>query len=420
MKMFQSVNGKKVVERLSSLRLLYASAIVLLFSACQNDDSDFSDIINGASDFETMSIAVDSTDLDEGTENIPTSANDGAYNDYVENSTFGSTVSVNYDGTSATVSGDVDKVTVTVDGAGVKVVSKASGINYVLTGSSDNGYFKIYSDNKFVLTMDGVTLKNVSGAAVNSQSHKPMYVVLASGTTNTLTDGTTYSEQVSGEDMRGTLFSEGQMIFSGGGKLNVYANCKNGIASDDYIRFRPGNKIYIMNTANNGVKAKDGIYINGGVLNIEVTADAAKGINSESGITVSGGRTTVITTGGSTVEANDTSSCSAVKCDSVFTMTAGVVNLKSSGEGGKGLNAGTGLILSGGELNVVTLGTSVYASPKGIKCDAYITVSGGSLYSYSAESSPVDAAGTLTVADGYTTYYNKEHYVIINYEINKI
>ena len=390
-------------------------ALVLLFSACVNDDTDFSSIINGSGGFEIKTIAVDSTDYAEGTETIPTSESNSAYNDYVENSTFNYTVTVKYSGTSATIIGSVDKVTATVTGGNVTIKSKQKGVNYVLTGSCSNGSFKIYSDNKFMLTMSGVTLTNPNGAAINNQCGKSMYVVLTSGTTNTLTDGTSYTTQVSGEDMRGTFFSEGQVIFSGGGKLNVYANCKNGIASDDYIRFRPGNKIYIKSTVSNGVKANDGVYINGGVLNIEVLANAAKGINCESNITVSGGRTNILTSGASVIEQNDTSSCSGVKCDSVFTMTAGVMNLKSSGEGGKGLNAGIDIKFSGGELNVVANGTKLNASPKGIKSDKDINISGGELYSYSALSSPIDASGTLNVSVGYTTYNNKERYVIIKY-----
>lgn len=401
-------------------------ALALAFASCQSDDTDFSDIIgatdnSGASSSDTTSttteaksIAIDSTDCSE-TETIPTSASSSTYNDYVENSEFNYTVTITYSGTSATISGDTSKVTVNKSGAHVVIKSAAKNVAYVLTGSSTDGSFKIYNDSKFLLTLSGVTLTNPTGAVINNQSGKSMYVVLTSGSVNTLTDGTTYTSTSSSEDMKGTIFSEGQVIFSGGGKLNVYAHCKNGIASDDYIRFRPGNKIYVKNTASNGVKAKDGIFINGGVLNVEVSANAAKGLNSESDIDVQGGRTTIITSGGSTIEGNDTSSCAAVKCDSVFTMKSGIMNLKSTGEGGKGINAAMNVNLNGGTLNVVTLGTKIYSSPKGIKSDKNIYITAGSIYSYSAYSDPIDAGGTLSVASGYATYTDKDKYVIISY-----
>ena len=59
--------------------------------------------------------------------------------------------------------------------------------------------------------------------------------MLADGTTNTLTDGTKYTDATDDEDMKAAFFSEGKMLFSGAGTLSVYANCKAGIRSDDYV-----------------------------------------------------------------------------------------------------------------------------------------------------------------------------------------
>ena len=66
--------------------------------------------------------------------------------------------------------------------------------------------------------------------------------------------------------MKACFFSEGKMLFSGKGSLNVYANCKAGIRSDDYVLFRPGNNIYVKATAGNAIKANDALYIKGGVM----------------------------------------------------------------------------------------------------------------------------------------------------------
>ena len=383
---------------------------VLCFTACENDDTDLYPAIK---DNTAKTIAIDSTDLTE-TETIPTSSTAAGYDDYVEHAEIDYAVTITYNGTSVTKSGDVNKVTIITSGGNVKVVSAAKNMKYILKGVTTNGSFKIYSDNKFELVLDGVSIYNPVGAAINNQCGKTMYVVLGSGTSNYLKDGTSYT-MVNGEDMKGTLFSEGQVIFSGAGSLNVYGNCKNAIVSDDYIRFRPGNKIYIYDTASNGIKAKDGVYINGGVLNVEVTANAAKGINSESKINILGGRTTILTSGSSLIVSADTSSCAAIKCDSVFTLNGGTVNLKSSGEGGKGINANKNIYLKGGTINVVTTGAKTYSSPKSIKTDADIYVTGGSIYSYSANSSPFDATGTLNIATGYTTYTNKTNCVVIQY-----
>ena len=59
--------------------------------------------------------------------------------------------------------------------------------------------------------------------------------------------------------MKACFFSEGKMLFSGKGSLDVYANCKAGIRSDDYVLFRPGNNIYVKATAGNAIKGNDAL-----------------------------------------------------------------------------------------------------------------------------------------------------------------
>lgn len=383
-------------------------AAIFSFCACESDDSNI--IIEPPTPIKT--IAIDSTALAEA-ETIPADNTDGDYDDYVEHSDFDYSVTITYNGNSVTTSGDDDEVTITASGADVTVRSSTKRVEYILKGYTGDGSFKIYSGNKFKIVLDGANITNPTGPAINNQCGKYMYVVLNGS--NYLSDGSSYSAAVGSEDQKGTFFSEGQIVFSGTGSLSVFANCKNGIASDDYIRIRPGVRIYVNNTASNGIKSKDGVFINGGVINIEVSANAAKGINSESYVEVKGGRTTIITGGASQVAGIDTSSCAAIKCDSMLTLTGGEINLKSTGEGGKGINADEEIIISGGTLNVVTTGTKVLSSPKGIKTDTNFTMSAGSLYTYSANSSPLDVAGTLTVKDGYTTYNNTSNLVTIQY-----
>ena len=379
-----------------------------VFTSCENDDTDFSHIIDGA-EVEVKDIEFDSTPLDEGVENIPSDDND-----YVENSDFYSVVKVDYRGMTAVVSGDVDMVTVFVEGAHVTIHSYRHNIEYVLKGSSDNGSFKIYSDYKMKITLDGVALHHPSGAALNNQCGKSLYLVLAPGSENTLSDGDHYI--MSGnEDMKGAFFSEGQIIFSGSGILNVKGGYKNAIVSDDYIVFRPGNVINAGSTAGHGIKANDGVKIMGGVLNVEVTVAAAKGINSEYDVIVRGGRTTVITSGNPHVKSDDSSSCAAVKCDGSFIMTAGMLNLKSTGEGGKGINSDKDISIISGELNVVTLGDKGVASPKGVKADGDITFGKADIYVYSKVGRAIDAFGSFTFGSDYASLIDSKHFFEIKY-----
>ena len=96
-------------------------------------------------------------------------------------------------------------------------------------------------------------------------------------------------------------------------------------------------------------------------------------------------------------------------------MTAGTVNLKSTGEGGKGINCDENISVTGGELNIVTTGKKDKASPKGIKADGTIVFSGGKIYSYSKSADAIDAAEGFTFTEGYTFLNNKKNLFEITY-----
>ncbi|MFC2710838.1 carbohydrate-binding domain-containing protein [Hoylesella oralis] len=364
-----------------------------------------------AGDLATFTIAVDSTDLSE-TETIPSDDED-----YLENNSFTSTISIVYNGTSASYSGSVTGVTVDIDGADVTVNSTVKGVNYVLSGSTSDGSFKMSTgdnDKKFELTLNGVSIKNSDGPAINIQVGKRCYVNLAAGTTNTISDGASYAS--SSEDQKGTLFSEGELLFSGTGKLRVSANAKAGIASDDYIMIRPNTNIYVMSTAGNGIKANDGILIKGGVINVETTATASKGLSSDGYVQIDGGRTTVITTGGGEYDSsdNDVSACAGVKADSTLTMNGGELYCKSTGSGGKGISGDQQIIINDGTVKVITSGStytynsSLDSKPKGIKADGDIAINGGSVTVRATGgegAEGIESKGDMTITSGSIEVY---------------
>ena len=399
------------------------TVFLLATTACVNDDSDFEQLLAAAEDAQPVKlidIALDFSPLDEADDEIPTDPNDETYNDYVENATLDRTIYLEWNGDEVVASGETRRVTMQQDGGHVTIISSSTRLNYVLKGNTDNGSFKIYSDHKFQLTLDGVSITNPNGAAINDQCGKTVYLVLNDGTTNTLCDGSTY-DIPTGEQMKGTFFSEGQIIVSGKGRLDITATGGHGFVSDDYIRFRPGCNLYVNCNAGNGIKSNDGVYIDGGVINVEVSADGAKGIKCDAGINVRGGRTTILTTGATLLSqdeltaANDTSSCAAIRCDSIMAVEGGQLLLKSSGEGGKGINCASAIAISGGSVKVATTGKKGNASPKGIKSDGTITVTGGYVYVYSAAGSPLDATGGLVTENKPSTYITSKRGLIIGY-----
>lgn len=354
----------------------------------------------------SFDIALNTSSLSE-TETVP--ADD---EDYIENSEFSSTISIVYSGSSATVSGSVDGVEVTVDGADVLVNSSAKKVEYALSGTSSDGRFKLYSEKKFKLSLNSLNLTNNDGAPVNIQSGKRAFVVLSG--TNTLKDGSSYNT-ADGEDEKGCLFSEGELLFSGSGTLNVTGNYKHGIVSDDYILFRPGNVINVTASNGHGLKANDAVTIAGGVLNVSVSGTAKKGISCDSIVVVKGGRTTILTSGGGEWddEDSDVTASAGIKADYNFEMSGGELYVKSTGAGGKGISSDIDINISGGTLKVITTGKQyVYGSydakAKGIKADGNLNISGGEVWVRATGgegSEGIESKNVMTISGGNVLVY---------------
>ena len=336
--------------------MIFLMAAVLTVG-CQNDDTDFSEYINGGA-----------------------------------STTSPTVINIVYSGTSVTVTGDTNGY-VTTNGAHVTVNSGTANdsLLLVLSGSTTDGSLLVYRQRKYGIQLNGLTLNNSFGPAINNQCGKALYLHVADGTTNTLTDGTSYAEQT--YDQKGALFSEGQMIVLGTGTLSVTGNCKHAIACDDYIIIDENVTLHASSSTGNGIKVNDGLWINDGTLDISVTADAARGIKCDSVVVITGGTITIETSGNCIYDNDeqDYSSAACIKCDYDFTMSGGTLTMTSSGDGGKGINSSASVIFSGGTLKAVTIGDNENGKPKAIKAVTGITVSGGSFYAKVSKSWACDS-----------------------------
>ena len=349
------------------------------------------------------------------------STGDPSSDDDISNTTFKGRITITYSQTGdASVKGDTYGY-VTVNGNQVTVNNTGGEVLiYELTGTTLNGFFKVYGAKKQAIVLNGVHITNPDGAALNNQNKKRTFVVVKG--TNSLSDSASASYTKEGdEDKKAVLFSEAQLIFSGSGLLTVHAlnaQDKSGIASDDYIRLmdNPTIKVNAGSSAGHGFKGKDYVQLSNGFLVVSTAAAMKKGISTDDYVLVEGGTHLVTVTGGVAYDEEDAeySGTAGVKADHYFAMTGGSLTIKNSGDGGKGINAGSydfdeenhtlsDSYISGGTLTVTTAGREVNdVSAKGIKI-GWVTKSG------SGDRATVTGnAGNLVISGG-TVVVNSSH-----------
>lgn len=316
---------------------------------------------------------------------------------YWEASSFDKTMTILYDGSSVTIDNNIDGVACHRVNADVAVeVGDIGGVEIVVKGSTGDGQLKIYGSQAIKLTLDGANIISQKSAAINCQTSATLYVHLAEGTTNTLTDASSQSDEAyypegvtsSDEKRNGCIYAKKDVVFSGAGSLIVKGNKKHGVSIKKSLYVRPGVTLVVSDAVANSIKA-DGITIAGGYIWAKTTGEAGKCFSSDADINILGGVLKLYTVGDAIYEEdeNDTSSAACIKADANVTIIDGNILCVSIGEGGKGINVDGNLIIEGGKTDVATAGGKyVYnanldldSSPKGVKVDGEITINGGAL-----------------------------------------
>ena len=333
--------------------------------------------------------------------------------DLISRTSFDRTITIRFnEGGQATVSGDANNI-VKVNGNQVTAdnTSTTEKVKYELSGSTTNGFFKLYSNNKQAIVLNDVSITNPNGAAINNQGKKRSFVVVNGN--NSLADGNAYTLTPDGEDEKAAFFSEGQLIFSGDGTLTVSAKGKAGITSDDYLHFMASPTVKVTSNAGHAVRGKDAVIVSDGVLEAISTRAMKKGVASDSLVLFNGGVTTVSVSGGTAYDDEDQEykSAAGIKADQLFVMNAGTLTVTSSGSGGKGISGDGAGYFQGGTVKVTVTGSNYgqsgrssssdsSKSAKGIKFDGNIYISGGSLSAKASNHEAIESKGKIEITGG--------------------
>jgi hypothetical protein len=244
---------------------------------------------------------------------------------------------------------------ITVDGPGAVVsgstVTIISGGVYRAIGTLTNGMIEVNTTEEVRLVLDGVVITHASGPAISVTNAEKVSLVLADGTTNTLTDSAVYSDT----SLKSTLFSNDTLEISGNGALVVTGNYKHGIASDDDLII-DGGSITIVSAIKDGLHANDNITINGGT--IHVIQAGSDGMESEGDVVLAGGALTLAVT-------ND-----GINSADTVGISGGTLDILS---GKKGIESKTNIVIDDGTLAMTVSGSGLIATTD-------IAINGGQMY----------------------------------------
>ena len=253
---------------------------------------------------------------------------------------------------------------------GVITITKAG--NYKLTGTYD-GQIKVEAaDSDMVrLILNNAAITNSTGAAINVVDADEVVIYTASGTTNTVSDGSSYSDTASGSP-DAAIYSKSDLTLAGEGTLNVEGKYEEGIHTSDGLVIASGT--LEVNAANTGIKGKDYVDILDGTITVTASQDGIKATND-----TDGNRGWVRLSGGTVnISAGD----DGFKAERVLEISGGTLNITKANEG-----------IEAQYINILDGTVNVTSSDDGINA-SYSTTSTSSTGTESASTSTTQTTQT--------------------------
>lgn len=318
----------------------FAAGVGLTVAAC-GSEAAVSDVVAATATTTTVSTSSDTHE----------SADDYTYDesDVVEIS-LGATINAGSDSVS------VDGTTATITSAGT----------YHITGTLSDGQLVVDAGDsaQVQLILDNAHITNTDGAAIAVMSAETAVVILADGSSNTLSDGAAYVLDEGEDEPNATLFSKADLTIGGTGSLTVFANHNDGIASKDGLVIDSGDITVVA--VDDAIRGKDYVVVNGGTMDLTAGGDGIKSDNDE-----------------------DPERGYVLVADGAIDVTSG----------DDGVQAATDALITGGTLTISAGASGVSEDARGVQGDVMVVVSGGTIVADAVDDA-IHSNSTITIDGG--------------------
>ena len=172
------------------------------------------------------------------------------------------TITWNEAGASVDIPESVEGVTAKIDGGNVIItnVNTWSEQEFVLQGTSAAGSLIYNGEYKTKFHLNGVQLVSVDSAAFDIECGKRIDLILEDGTVNSFTDPATGNQKAA-------FYCRGHLEIGGSGSLTVTGNCKHALATKEYLFLKKSvGAITIAKSASDGIHCGEYFQMNGGTL----------------------------------------------------------------------------------------------------------------------------------------------------------
>jgi len=261
----------------------------------------------------------------------------------------------------------------------------AAGV-YVLTGTLSDGSVIVNAgeEDKVQIVLSNATILNSDGPAIYAVAADKVFVTADDQTVNTLSDGSSYTQDAFGNNPDGTIFARCDLTINGTGSLIVNGNYKFGIVGKDDVVIT--NATLMVTAASDGIVGKDSVSIGSGTVSVIAGGDGIVSENSEDttvgSVLIDGGTISIQTTG------SNADSAKGIKAQAALVINGGSITIDAADDA---LHSAASVTVSNGTLLLAS-------GDDGVHSDDLVAISGGEV-TVSGSYEGIEG-GSITISGG--------------------